>query len=64
MVNDPLTSFFASPCLRFYTDRGGHYFVTPKDASTVDKTQFTQVGRALSQLGITHCQLGADSRPG
>ena len=38
----------------FYTDRGGHYFITPKGASKVDKTQLTQVGRALSQLGITH----------
>jgi transposase len=37
-----------------YTDRGGHYFITPKDAHKVDKTQRTQVGRALSQLGITH----------
>jgi transposase len=37
-----------------YTDRGGHYFVTPKDARKVDKTQPTQVGRALCQLGITH----------
>ena len=37
-----------------YTDRGGHYFITPKDSSKVDKTQLTQVGRALSQLGITH----------
>jgi hypothetical protein len=38
----------------FYTDRGGHYFITPKDSSKVDKTQLTQVGRALCQLGITH----------
>jgi hypothetical protein len=38
----------------FYTDRGGHYFLTPKDARKVDKTQLTQVGRALSHLGITH----------
>jgi hypothetical protein len=38
----------------FYTDRGGHYFITPKGNSKVDKTQPTQVGRALSQLGITH----------
>ena len=38
----------------FYTDRGGHYFITPKGNSKVDKTQLTQVGRALSQLGITH----------
>jgi hypothetical protein len=38
----------------FYTDRGGHYFITRKGESKVDKTQLTQVGRALSQLGITH----------
>jgi transposase len=38
----------------FYTDRGGHYFITPKASRKVDKTQLTQVGRALSQLGITH----------
>jgi Helix-turn-helix domain len=37
-----------------YTDRGGHYFITRKDESKVDKTQLTQVGRALSQLGIIH----------
>jgi hypothetical protein len=37
-----------------YTDRGGHYFVTRKGEGKVDKTQLTQVGRALSQLGITH----------
>jgi hypothetical protein len=35
-----------------YTDRGGHYFITRN--GKVDKTQLTQVGRALSQLGITH----------
>jgi hypothetical protein len=38
----------------FYTDRGSHYFVTPKGGGKVDRTQLTQVGRALSQLGITH----------
>jgi hypothetical protein len=38
----------------FYTDRGSHYFITPKAGGKVDKTQLTQVGRALSQLGITH----------
>lgn len=38
----------------FYTDRGSHYFITAKGNSKVDKTQLTQVGRALSQLGITH----------
>jgi hypothetical protein len=38
----------------FYTDRGAHYFNIPKGSRKVDKTQLTQVGRALSQLGITH----------
>jgi hypothetical protein len=37
-----------------YTDRGGHYFITRKGEGKVDKTQLTQVGRALSQLGIIH----------
>jgi transposase InsO family protein len=37
-----------------YTDRGSHYFLTPKGGGKVDKVQLTQVGRALSQLGITH----------
>lgn len=37
-----------------YTDRGGHYFITRKGESKVDKKELTQVGRALSQLGITH----------
>lgn len=37
-----------------YTDRGGHYFITRKGESKVDKKDLTQVGRALSQLGITH----------
>jgi len=38
----------------FYTDRGSHYFHTPKARGPVDKTKLTQVGRALQQLGITH----------
>ena len=38
----------------FYTDRGSHYFLTPKAGGKVDKTQPTQVGRALAQLGIRH----------
>ena len=38
----------------FYTDRGSHYFHTPKAGGKVDKTRPTQVGRALAQLGITH----------
>jgi hypothetical protein len=37
-----------------YTDRGSHYFVTPKAGEPVDKTRLTQVGRALGQLGIEH----------
>jgi hypothetical protein len=38
----------------FYTDRGSHYFHTPKAGGKVDKSRLTQVGRALAQLGITH----------
>jgi transposase len=37
-----------------YTDRGSHYFYTPKAGEPVDKERLTQVGRALKQLGITH----------
>lgn len=37
-----------------YTDRGGHYFFTPKAGEKVDKSRLTEVGRALKQLGITH----------
>ena len=38
----------------FYTDRGSHYFYTPKAGEAVDKTRLTQVGRALKQLKIQH----------
>jgi len=38
----------------FYTDRGSHYFWTPKAREKVDKTRLTQVGRALAELSITH----------
>ena len=38
----------------FYTDRGSHYFLTPKAGEKVSKTQLTQVGRALQELGIQH----------
>jgi transposase len=34
-----------------YTDRGGHYVYTP-EPGVVSKTQLTQVGRALKQLGV------------
>lgn len=37
-----------------YTDRGAHYFHTPKAGGKVDKSRLTQVGRALAQLGIEH----------
>lgn len=37
-----------------YTDRGSHYFTTPKAGEAVDKDRPTQVGRALAQLGIEH----------
>jgi transposase len=37
-----------------YTDRGSHYFRTPKAGEKVSKTQLTQVGRALRQLRIEH----------
>jgi transposase len=38
----------------FYTDRGSHYFLTPKAGEKVDRTRPTQVGRALAELGIEH----------
>ncbi len=37
-----------------YTDRGSHYFHTPKAGGKVAKDTPTQVGRALTQLGIQH----------
>jgi transposase len=37
-----------------YTDRGSHYFYTPKAGEKVSKTQQTQVGRSLAHLGIEH----------
>jgi transposase len=38
----------------FYTDRGSHYWYTPEGGGRVSKSQLTQVGRALKQLGIQH----------
>jgi len=38
----------------FYTDRGSHYWFTPEAGGKVDKTQLTDIGRALKQLGIKH----------
>ena len=40
--------------LSLYTDRGSHYFLTPEAGGKVDRTQPTQVGRALAQLGVEH----------
>jgi len=37
-----------------YTDRGSHYFLTPEAGGPVTRERLTQVGRALSQLGIEH----------
>lgn len=35
-----------------YTDRGSHFFHTPKVGGRVDRNQPTQIGRALERLGI------------
>ena len=35
-----------------YSDRGSHFFVTPKAGEPVDKPRLTQVGRALKELGV------------
>ena len=36
----------------FYSDRGSHYWTTPEAGGKVDKTNLTQFGRAMKQLGI------------
>ena len=36
----------------FYSDRGSHYWYTPKAGGKVDKSCLTQFGRAMAQLGI------------
>ena len=35
-----------------YSDRGSHFFVTPKAGEKVDKSRLTQVGRAMKELGV------------
>ena len=35
-----------------YTDRGSHYWLTPKAGGKVDRDRPTQFGRAMGQLGI------------
>ena len=36
-----------------YTDRGSHYWTTPKAGGDVDKENLTHFGRAMKELGIT-----------
>src|SRR6202167_4004868 len=40
--------------MSLYTDRGAHYFHTPKAGGEIDRGHPTQVGRALKQLGVEH----------
>jgi transposase len=40
--------------MSLYTDRGAHYFHTPKAGGEIDRGHPTQVGRALRQLGVEH----------
>ena len=35
-----------------YSDRGSHFFVTPKAGEPIDKNRLTQVGRAMKELGV------------
>jgi transposase len=35
-----------------YSDRGSHFFFTPKAGGRVDKQRLTQVGRAMKELGV------------
>jgi transposase len=35
-----------------YSDRGSHFWLTPKVGGKVDRHQLTQVGRALRELGV------------
>ena len=35
-----------------YSDRGSHFFLTPKAGEKVDKHRLTQVGRAMKELGV------------
>ena len=36
----------------FYSDRGSHYWITPKAGGRVNKHDLTQFGRAMQELGI------------
>ena len=35
-----------------YSDRGSHFFLTPKAGEAVDKNRLTQVGRAMRELNV------------
>ncbi|MGA7170514.1 MAG: hypothetical protein WBX08_15275, partial [Candidatus Sulfotelmatobacter sp.] len=35
-----------------YSDRGSHFWLTPKAGEAVDPHRLTQVGRALRELGV------------
>ena len=35
-----------------YSDRGSHFFVTPRAGEPVDKSRLTQVGRAMKEMGV------------
>ncbi len=35
-----------------YSDRGSHFFYTPKAGEPVDRSRVTQLGRALKELGV------------
>ncbi len=35
-----------------YSDRGSHFWLTPKEGEMVDRQRLTQVGRAMRELGI------------
>lgn len=47
-----------------YSDRGSHFFCTPKGAKTPDLSIRTQVGRALEQLGIEAIPAGSPQARG
>jgi len=40
--------------MSLYNDRAGWAFYSPKAGEKVSKTEFTQVGRALDELGVEH----------
>src|SRR5258706_14976792 len=47
-----------------YSDRGSHFFVTPKAGEKVDPHRLTQVGRAMKELGVQMIQAYAPQARG